>query len=49
LDVNTSATDIAACAGGALVDVTAEPSGAAFDAYLTGPNTRPFTKGHSNL
>ena len=29
--------------------VTIEPTGAAFDAILTGPNTRPFTKGNSNL
>ena len=35
--------------GGTPVDVTVEPSGAAFDAYLTGPNTRPFTKGNTNL
>jgi hypothetical protein len=29
--------------------VSVEPTGAAFDAILTGPNTRPFTKGNSNL
>jgi hypothetical protein len=29
--------------------VSIEPTGAAFDAILTGPNTRPFTEGDSNL
>ncbi len=29
--------------------VSVEPTGAAFDAILTGPNTRPFTKGNINL
>ncbi len=29
--------------------VSVEPTGAAFDAILTGPNTRPFTKGNTNL
>jgi len=29
--------------------VSVEPTGAAFDAILTGPNTRPFTKGNSGL
>lgn len=29
--------------------VSVEPTGAAFDAILTGPNTRPFSKGNSNL
>jgi hypothetical protein len=29
--------------------VTVEPHGAAFNAYLTGPNTRPFTAGNNNL
>lgn len=29
--------------------VSVEPTGAAFDAILTGANTRPFTKGDSNL
>jgi len=29
--------------------VSVEPTGEAFDAILTGPNTRPFTKGNSNL
>ena len=34
---------------GATRVVSIEPTGAAFDAILTGPNTRPFTKGNSNL
>ena len=34
---------------GATRVVSVEPTGAAFDAILTGPNTRPFTKGNSNL
>ncbi|MEQ1484447.1 hypothetical protein [Methyloglobulus sp.] len=46
--VNNSAADIAACAG-TPVDVTVEPTGEAFDAYLTGRNTRPFTKGDVDL
>ena len=29
--------------------VSIEPTGAAFDAILSGPNTRPFTLGNSNL
>ena len=48
LTVNNSATDIANCAG-TPVDVTVEPTGAAFDTYLTGKNTLPFTKGDTNL
>lgn len=48
LIVNNSAADLAKCKG-TKVDVTVEPHGAAFDAYLTGPNTRPFTLGNSNL
>jgi hypothetical protein len=39
--INTSAT------GNRVVSI--EPTGAAFDAILTGPNTRPFTRGNSNL
>lgn len=34
---------------GATGVVSVEPTGAAFDAILTGPNTRPFSKGDSNL
>lgn len=41
--INTSAN------AGATRVVSVEPTGAAFDAILTGPNTRPFTKGDSNL
>ncbi|NOU23884.1 MAG: hypothetical protein HOO93_19215 [Methyloglobulus sp.] len=44
----TTMTVINASATGTRV-VTIEPTGAAFDAILTGPNTRPFTKGDSNL
>ena len=29
--------------------VTVEPTGAAFDSILTGPNTQPFTKGNVNF
>jgi hypothetical protein len=39
--INTSAT------GNRVVSI--EPTGAAFDAILTGRNTRPFTKGDTNL
>lgn len=40
-----------ACAGGAAAeyDVYVEPNAADVDAYLTGPNTQPFTKGNSNF
>lgn len=48
LTVNNSAADIAKCAG-TPVDVTVEPTGAAFDTYLTSPNTAPFSVGNSNL
>ena len=34
---------------GATRVVSVEPTGAAVDAILTGPNTRPFSKGNSNL
>jgi hypothetical protein len=37
-----------ACAGTPRV-VTVEPTGAAFDAILSGNNTRPFTSGNSNF
>jgi hypothetical protein len=32
-----------------LTDVTVEPAAVDFDTFLTGPNTRPFTKGNSDL
>lgn len=44
----TTMTVINASATGTRV-VSIEPTGPAFDAILTGPNTRPFTKGNSNL
>lgn len=44
----TTMTVINADATGERV-VSIEPTGQAFDAILTGPNTRPFTKGDSNL
>jgi hypothetical protein len=44
----TTMTVINASATGTRV-VSIEPTGAAFDAILTGPNTRPFTKGNSNF
>lgn len=44
----TTMTVINASATGDRV-VSIEPTGAAFDAILTGPNTRPFTRGDSNL
>lgn len=44
----TTMTVVNASATGSRV-VSIEPTGAAFDAILTGPNTRPFTKGDSNL
>ena len=48
LTVNNAAADVAKCAG-TPVDVTVEPTGAAFDSYLTARNTQPFTKGSSNF
>ena len=47
-DYWTTMTVINASATGTRV-VSIEPTGAAFDAILTGPNTRPFTKGDTNL
>jgi hypothetical protein len=44
----TTLTVINSSATGSRV-VSVEPTGAAFDAILTGPNTRPFTRGNSNL
>ncbi len=44
----TTMTVINSTATGTRV-VSVEPTGAAFDAILTGSNTRPFTKGNSNL
>jgi hypothetical protein len=48
LTVNNSAADVTACAG-TPYDVYVEPNGADVDAYLTGPNTQPFTKGTTNF
>lgn len=48
LTVNNAAADVAKCAG-TPVDVTVEPTGVAFDSYLTARNTQPFTKGASNF
>jgi hypothetical protein len=45
----TSIPTLSTCPGGALVDYSVEPSGVAFDTYLTGRNTRPFTKGGQGL
>jgi hypothetical protein len=48
INVNSDAAGLAGCA--TITDVTVEPSGAAFDKYLTAPNTHPFTKGgHGSL
>lgn len=44
----TTMTVINASATGTRV-VSIEPTGAAFDKILTGPNTRPFSKGNTNL
>jgi hypothetical protein len=44
----TTMTVINASATGTRV-VSIEPTGPAFDAILTGPNTQPFTKGSSNF
>lgn len=44
----TTLTVLNASATGTRV-VSVEPTGAAFDAILTGPNTRPFSKGNSDL
>lgn len=48
MNVNNTAANLALC-GGATKVVTVEPTGAAFDAYLTSQNTKPFSKGLSNL
>ncbi|MDD5265560.1 MAG: hypothetical protein PHO08_00345 [Methylococcales bacterium] len=48
MTVNNTDAKAAGCPTG-LVDVTVEPAGVAFDAYLTGPNTLPFTKGNNKL
>ncbi len=48
LTVNNSAADLANCTG-AQTEVSVEPNGVAFDTYLTGRNTRPFTKGNQGL
>ncbi|WP_394753002.1 hypothetical protein [Crenothrix sp.] len=48
MTISNSAADVAKCKG-KLVNVTVEPSGADFDAYLTGANTKPFTRGSLNF
>lgn len=48
-NVGVTPEQIAACPGGVQVDAIVEPTGAAFDAYLTGANTQPFTSGASNF
>ena len=48
MTVNNKAADLALCTG-TQVDVSVEPNGIAFDSFLTGRNTRPFTKGNTNL
>ncbi len=49
LIVKNSKENLAKCKGGLIEYKTVEPHGAAFDAYLSGPNTRPFSNGNSNL
>jgi hypothetical protein len=49
LTVKNSEADLKKCKGKFIEYKTVEPTGHAFDAYLTGPNTRPFTAGNSNL
>jgi hypothetical protein len=48
MTVNNSAANIALC-GGATKTVTIEPTGAAFDQYLTAPLVAPFSLGATNL
>jgi hypothetical protein len=48
LTVNNSATDLAKCTG-TQTEVSVEPNGVAFDTYLSGRNTRPFSKGNQGL
>jgi hypothetical protein len=48
LTINNSPADVLKCAG-TPVDVTVEPTGMAFDTYLTLKNTQPFTKGTTNF
>ena len=51
LEINNSAVDTALCPGGEadLKEVTVEPNAIAVDRILSGPNTRPFTRGNTNL
>ena len=48
MTVANSAADVAACVagGGTPVNVSVEPAAEAFDTYLNGANTQPFTKGN---
>jgi hypothetical protein len=48
LTVNNKAADLALCTG-TQIEVSVEPNGVAFDSFLTGRNTRPFTKGGQGL
>jgi hypothetical protein len=48
MTVNNTAANLALCTGATRV-VSVEPTGAAFDAYLTSQNVKPFSKGASNL
>lgn len=49
LTVKNSNAAASGCAGEKLVDYSVEPNGVAFDSILSGPNTRPFTKGGQGL
>lgn len=45
LTVNKSSDDLKKCTGALIDSVSVEPDGPDFDAFLTGENTQPFTKG----
>ncbi len=49
MTVNNTAANIALCGGGVTRTVSVEPTGAAFDQFLTAPNVAPFSAGATNL
>ena len=49
LTVNNTEEDMIQCPSFDYKTVSVEPTGVAFDRFLNGPNTRPFSSGNSNL
>ena len=49
MTVNNTAANIALCGGGVTRTVSVEPTGAAFDQFLTPANVAPFSAGATNL